>query len=493
MIKLKMLPSFFLLFSVLAMAACAPIANTPTGSPPTSFSEVPADQVSIYESSVTWDTYRYALTEDGSFLLDSFDGKTIIQRTFKTWVMENKYLKITLLPEMGGRILSIFYKPTGHEELYQNPVGVPYEIGKGTFYYNWIIVYGGIFPTFPEPEHGKSWLQPWNFQIVSQSAQAVTVRMSLIDDIDSSAAPSRYNVGKTGLQVNYDVTLTAGRAAVDAVVEIVNPSADPVKRYEYWTNTTLAPGSEPGDTKTTAGAELIIPVEKIKIPSAWGRLAVKEEFGGGANVYNFKTLRNFKDWPDMGIAYAYPDMQERNFWGVINHDNEEGIFRIADNRLTPGLKIWTWGYPVSSSIDPQTSISAYRPYIELWAGVTREFWQRTEFPARGRLVIPETYGPSVGLSNVTHASVDFLINFSAKNNAEVQCQLFGLNPDQAVQVALELDGTPLSSRKISLDPAHASDCSAQALEMTSGKLLKLMIRNQLGELLFEADLPLARP
>ena len=47
----------------------------------------------------------------------------------------------------------------------------------------------------------------------------------------------------------------------------------------------------------------------------------------------------------MGIAYAAPDMQGGNFWGVINHDNQEGIIRIADNKVTPGLKMWTWGYP----------------------------------------------------------------------------------------------------------------------------------------------------
>jgi len=41
----------------------------------------------------------------------------------------------------------------------------------------------------------------------------------------------------------------------------------------------------------------------------------------------------------MGIAYAAPDMQGGNFWGVINHDNEEGIIRIADNTVTRGLKM----------------------------------------------------------------------------------------------------------------------------------------------------------
>jgi hypothetical protein len=65
----------------------------------------------------------------------------------------------------------------------------------------------------------------------------------------------------------------------------------------------------------------------------------------GPGRSRFEKLRYFKNWPTAGIAYAAPDMQGGNFWGVINHDNEEGIIRIADNRVTRGLKMWTWGFP----------------------------------------------------------------------------------------------------------------------------------------------------
>ena len=67
----------------------------------------------------------------------------------------------------------------------------------------------------------------------------------------------------------------------------------------------------------------------------------------------------------MGIAYAAPDMQGGNFWGVINHDNEEGIIRIADNTVTPGLKMWTWGFPsftneTDARKDPERSAALRR-------------------------------------------------------------------------------------------------------------------------------------
>ncbi len=122
------------------------------------------DSVSLSESTITWSTVKYATTAENGFVDGSLDKTTIVDRTFKTHVLENRYLKVTLVPEFGGRILSIIYKPTGHEQLYRTEVGVPYGIKGGTFYYDWLMVYGGIFPTFPDAEHGRTWLKPWDFR-----------------------------------------------------------------------------------------------------------------------------------------------------------------------------------------------------------------------------------------------------------------------------------------------------------------------------------------
>src|SRR6476620_4628579 len=75
------------------------------------------DKVSISESSVTWRSVKYATNADNGFIDGSLDKGTIVDRTFKSYLLENRYLKVTLVPEFGGRILSIIYKPTGHEQL----------------------------------------------------------------------------------------------------------------------------------------------------------------------------------------------------------------------------------------------------------------------------------------------------------------------------------------------------------------------------------------
>src|ERR1700730_12282638 len=76
------------------------------------------DRVSLSESTIRWSTVKYATHEKNGLASGSVATQTIVDRTFKTHVLENRYLKVTLLPEFGGRILSIIYKPTGHEQLY---------------------------------------------------------------------------------------------------------------------------------------------------------------------------------------------------------------------------------------------------------------------------------------------------------------------------------------------------------------------------------------
>src|SRR5258705_3212378 len=373
-----------------------------------------SDSVSLSESTISWSTVKYGTSAENAFVDGPLDRKIIVDRTFKTRVLSNRYLHVSLVPEFGGRILSIIYKPTGHEQLYRNEVGVPYGIKGGNFYYDWLMVYGGIFPTFPDAQHGRTWLKPWDLKVVKESAGEVTVSMSLKDDFEYSAAPRKFR-GSTGIEATYYVTLKADRAALDARVVLKNPD-ERTLQYEYWTCTTLAPGSDPKNPKTTGGAEIIAPIQAYSTPHWSANLSDGDE-SSGPGKSRFEKLRYFKNWPTMGIAYAAPDMQGGNFWGVINHDNEEGIIRIADNKVTPGWKMWTWGFPtLRKETDPRKVPNEARPYIELWAGVSDEFFHSANFPALGEVSIPETYSPAVGMSNVTHENENILINLSTETS-----------------------------------------------------------------------------
>jgi hypothetical protein len=440
---------FMLLAAVLAWSAAA-------------YPQAVADSVSLRESTLTWSTVKYAVDADNAFIDGSFDDKTIVDRSFKTYILENRYLRVTLLPEFGGRILSIIYKPTGHEQLYRSEVGVPYGMKGGVFYYDWMMVLGGIFPTFPDAEHGKTWPKPWAFKVVKESAEEVTVSMSFTDDFDFVARPRQFGPS-TGLEATYIVTLKAGRAALDTRVVLKNPQRRSIT-YEYWTCATLAPGSDPARPQATGGAEIIAPIAAYVTPR-WSANIAAGDADAGEGRHRFERLRYFRNWPTMGIAYAAPDMGGGNFWGVINHDNDEGIFRIADNRQTPGLKMWTWGFPslANASIAREKPDPA-QPYVELWAGVTDQFFHGAAFPPLGEVTIPETWIPSVGMRNVTHANENILLNLSAETSS-VNLQIFSTDPSTPLRVRMKHAGAVLIDTVVQPDSVSGNAMSA----VTDGK------------------------
>src|SRR6267378_127803 len=441
------------------------------------------DQVSLSESTMTWSTVKYATNAENGFVSGSLEKTTIVDRIFRSHVLENRYLKVTLLPEFGGRILSIIYKPTGHEQLYRTEVGVPYGIKGGIFYYDWLMVYGGIFPTFPDAEHGKAWLKPWDFKVVKESAGEVTVSMSLKDDFEYSAAPKKFR-RSTGIEATYYVTLKADRAALDARMVLKNPH-DKTLQYEYWTCTTLAPGSDPKNPKATGGAEIIAPIEAYSTPHWSANLSDGDE-SLGLGKSRFEKLRYFRNWPTMGIAYAAPDMQGGNFWGVINHDNEEGIIRVADNRVTPGLKMWTWGFSsFANETDARKDPNEARPYVELWAGVSDQFFHRAQLPALGEVSIPETYSPTVGMGNVTHANENILINLSAAASG-VDLQFFSIEPATPLRVTLKRGDAILFSDTVKADPKNGNHISATIPADGSGEQVRLTIATTEGKELIAA-------
>jgi hypothetical protein len=443
------------------------------------------DKVSLSEQTVTWSTVKYATSAENGLINGSVDKNTIVDRKFKARVLENRYLKVVLLPEFGGRILSIVYKPTGHEQLYRTEVGVPYGIGSDIFYYDWLMVYGGIFPTLPDAEHGKTWLKPWDFKIVEQSDGEVTVAMSLTDNFEYSAAPAKYRKGSTGIEATYYVTLKADRAAVDARMVLKNPS-DRTIPYEYWTCTTLAPGSDPNNPRTTGNAEIIAPIATYRTP-AWSKNISEGDASAGPGTSRFEQLRYFRNWPTMGIAYAAPDMQGGNFWGVINHDNEEGIIRIADNHVTRGLKMWTWGFPsFTNETDQRGDPNPARPYVELWAGVSDEFFHSAEFPARSEVSIPETYSPTVGMRNVTHANENILVNLAAEA-ASVKLQFFSIEPAAPLRITLRRGDAVLFNEAVTADPQNGNRISAVLPADGRGEPVRLTIRTAEGKELIAAE------
>jgi hypothetical protein len=458
-----------------------------------------ATDLKIYDSTVTFRHFDYKLNPDNT--MKSYDSLSIIPTVFKTKVIENIYLKVTLLPDFGGRILSIIYKPTGHEELYQNPIGTPYGMKGGSFYYDWLMVYGGIFPTFPEPEHGKTWCLPWETKIATQTADQISVEMKFTDNIAPvTAVPKKFNKGKTDMTCIETVSVFKDKPYVKLNIKLIN-NHDKALNYEYWTCTTLTPGSESGKTLSPANSEMVVPIQQIEVKDDWWPwMGVAEDELVDNHVFGYKKLAIFGNWKDMGIAYAHPGM-EKEWWGVINHENEEGIFRIANNKqFTPGLKFWTWGYKQGTEADIEHFGNSARAYIELWAGNSHEFFANAKMAAGGQKSWDEYYIPTVGIPKVTFANLNAFLYLDtgydkAKKEYIFNAKTFTTHPGEKMTLVLRLTGIKiydLGTNDFTGEPAKTTPVSISkpAKTFDAGKYsYELVLKSASGDVLAQTGIP----
>src|SRR5690349_16368561 len=146
-------------------------------------------------------------------MLDSLTDKRA-DKTYRAVRLENEYLRVTVLPELGGHLYEIFDKTTNRDVLYSNPVMKYAMVAlRGAW------VSGGIEWNFPDG-HTLTTVSPADY----------TTRM----EADGSAAVA---VGDTervqGMQWEVIIRLRPGRRDVETEVTLNNRRLVP-GRYWYW-------------------------------------------------------------------------------------------------------------------------------------------------------------------------------------------------------------------------------------------------------------------
>lgn len=465
----------------------------PTGS--TGGGETPVtDRVTRTESTYTFEHFPIETADSGVWNGAMTPGTTPTSTTFDTTVIENGYLRVTLLPSYGGRVLSIVHKPTNRELLYQNPLGTPYLMNEGIFYYDYLVILGGIFPSFPEPEHGKYWNLPYDFEIVSESDEAITVRMSRQDDLDLAAGvPSKYDVGRTDLLVQVDVTLRAGSSSLEMDTSLTNTRDAALPSFEFWMVNTLAPGSKPGETAIGLNTRIMADMAQVHcLESSWAWFGDAEE-RVNEEIFRWNNLSHFSNWVDQGTAFANPKY-EANWWGLMNEDNETATLRVSANVQTPGLKLWTFGKQ-SLDIDINDSAEWLRPTIEMWYGATPEFWARGSMTANEVRQWSDSYFATFGLPEVTAASefgAVYLSQSTSGSDTVLSAAAALTLPDQTVKAILRLGDAVISEQDVvvAADDATTVTATVPSAELTPGAVFEVeFVRGDTSLLEAQLSLP----
>jgi hypothetical protein len=347
-----------------------------------------ARRVTMGEAQVALPTYDYeaAFTAPATGRPQAYPGLNFAAvgparaRTYRLITLENRYLRLAILPDLGGRLYQVVYKPTGHEELYRNPVVKPAPFGAR----GWWLGVGGNEWAFPTDEHGLLEYLPWTATVHREGDGGATV---LLDATDR----------QTGLHGTGQISLAPDEAAYTLGITLTNPTAQP-KPYQLWINTMLAPG---GTNHVPANSTWTLPATALTVHStddpALGAPRSRVAWPQAAG----RSLADYRTWTGYLGGFVPPDARTGDYAALYNHDADEGMVRAGPPAtVAQGLKIFAFG----PRFDPHTYTDDDSSYAELWGGLLPTFWDTTTLNPGQSAGWAERWQPLAGLGGVAYAN-----------------------------------------------------------------------------------------
>jgi len=315
-------------------------------------------------------------------------------------VLENDTLRVTILPELGGRVYQMIYKPTGSNELYQNPVIKPTNWGLPE--QGWWLAVGGIEWCLPVEEHGYEWAEPWTWSVVTSTAGVtVTVRDTL--------ATNR-------LRAAVDLFLPAGRGYLAVTPHPENPTASSLS-YKFWLNAMLAPGPQ---NRPTSGLEFAFNAAQMavhstgdcRLPGCWTQpTGPSNRFTWPVyNGVNYSRLANWREW--LGF-FEYPQAAA-DFIGVYSRDADEGVARVFPANIARGAKGFAPGW--SNPIDWHQWTDDGSGAVELHGGVAPTFWDQATLAAGETVSWTEYWYPTGSIGALSAATSEAALGVRTEGN-----------------------------------------------------------------------------
>jgi tetratricopeptide (TPR) repeat protein len=272
-----------------------------------------------------------------------FDKLTGIRKDmkYKMVFLENEYIKIGILPGIGGRLFSAIDKTNNYSFIYTQHVIKPALIGMlGA----WIS--GGMEWNIPHHHRATSFL-PVQYRIVENPDYSKTVWVGEME----LRHRTRWIVG---------YTLRPGKSYIEISVRLFNTSPF-IQSVLCFANTAVHANDDyqvifpPSTQYVTHHSKR----EFTTWPVATSRY-------GGADFTKGVDVSWYKNHFSSNSMFAWD--YTGDFLGGYDHGRDAGIICYADHNTVPGKKFWTWGNAPYGKMWDRALTDDDGPYIELMVG-----------------------------------------------------------------------------------------------------------------------------
>jgi len=263
--------------------------------------------------------------------------------------LENRWVRLMLLPEIGGRIHIGYDKTRDYDFFYRNNVIKPALVGLGG---PWIS--GGVEFNWPQ-HHRPATFLPVETSIERDTDGTVTVWHTDLDPLQR-------------MRATHGVRLRPDSATVEVVARLVNRT-EVAQTFLWWANVAAAVHEDyqsffPTDVRFVAdhARRAISAFPQADRPYYGVDYPALAEARPGAD-----RLDRYTNIP-VPTSYMITDTAD-SFFGGYDHRAGAGFVHWADRTIAPGKKQWTWGDgPIGRAWDRQLT-DGDGPYVELMAGV----------------------------------------------------------------------------------------------------------------------------
>ena len=341
-------------------------------------------------------------------------SRTKADRTYKALFLENEYLKVTCLPELGGRLHSVLDKTTGEETFHANHVIKPSMIAmRGAF------ISGGVEWNAGPQVHTVTIMSPVNALVGTNPDGSAFLEVSNLEQ----TLRTRWTVR---------VTLHPGRAYLDEQIRIFNP-VDAVNPYYFW-NCTAFPCHK--------GTRFIYPMTL------------------GTDHYGVR----FFDWPisngrDLSWLKNYPEASSIfsvdctfDFFGGYDVDADRGVVQVADHYELSGKKAWTWGTSDFALVCQKNLTDDDGPYIEIQSGPLPTQSDYGMLLPRQQVAWREWWYPVHGLGEGFEFATKDLAAQTIRDGGDLQLRLLATGRFPGATCVVAREGKELTNKKLNLDP-----------------------------------------
>jgi tetratricopeptide (TPR) repeat protein len=391
-----------------------------------------------------------------------------VDKQYHALFIENEYIKVMILPELGGRVHMAYDKVKKRHFVYYNQVVKPALVGLTG---PWIS--GGIEFNWPQ-HHRPSTYLPTDFSIEENPDGSKTIWCNEVERMFRTK----------GMQ---GFTLYPGKAYIEIKVKIYNRTSFP-QTFLWWANPAVVVNDHyhsvfPPDVNAVFDHGKR---DVSSFPIATGTY-YKQDYSAGVDISKYKNIP---------VPTSYMAIKSKfDFVGGYEADVQGGLLHVADHHVSPGKKQWTWGNGNFGRAWDRNLTDEDGPYIELMTGMYTD--NQPDFswlqPYEEKSWV-QYFMPYSEVGYVKNATKDALLNLELKDGeSRIVLYTTGVNKDLNILVK-DNRGNMLFDKTLRISPAEPFAGTFPTGDLKEEEI-RVEVRNREGKVIlsYQADKPEIKP